>query len=99
MVATASRAALVRAEKMGWCAEPFWGWNRRLAEMALARFEASNHRFAKAVWGGGWTIPYPMERPSNRIDFLDLDVQFIDQVQRYVSTTANRVKRERTASR
>jgi hypothetical protein len=97
-VVTVNRSAVARAEKLGWCAEPFWGWNRRAADQVLARFDASNHRFAQRVWGTAWTIPYPMERPSNRVDFLDLDVQFVDQVQRYVMATTNRLKRERAAA-
>jgi hypothetical protein len=90
-----SRAALNRADKLGWCAEPFWGWTRRPAERALTRFDASNRRFAQRVWGTAWTQPYPLERPSTRVEFLDLDVAAVDQVQRYVVGMTGRIKRER----
>jgi hypothetical protein len=98
-VVVANRAVLARAEKLGWCNEPFWGWSRKSAEKALARFEASNHRFAEAVWGTQWTLPYPLERAANRAEFLELDAHLVDQVQRYVIAGANRVKRERAAAK
>lgn len=90
-VAEASRAALVRVESLGWCADDFWGWTPRAANKTLGRFDASNHRFARTVWGTDWPLAYPLERPSTQVDFLDLDVQVVDQVHEYVVTTARRI--------
>lgn len=92
-VAAVSRSGLERAAKLGWCADEFWGWTRRTATKALGRFDASNHRFAKAVWGTDWPLPYPLDRPCSRVDFLDLDAEVTDQVQRYVVGMAARTAR------
>ncbi len=89
-VVEASRAALVRADKLGWCADDFWGWTPRAANMTLARFDASNHRFARAVWSTDWPLAYPLGRASTQLDFLDLDVPVVDQVHQYVVTMARR---------
>lgn len=97
-VAAASLSGLSRAEKLGWCADRFWGWTPRAAEKTLARFDASNHRFAKAVWGTDWTLPYPLERPCTQMDVLDLDFSVLDQVHRYVMGMADKVARERRAA-
>ena len=98
-VAAASRSGLTRAEKLGWCADEFWGWTPRAAKKALARFDASNHRFARAVWSTDWPEAYPLERACTQADFLDLDVQVVDQVQRYVVGMAGRVAGQLEAAR
>jgi hypothetical protein len=90
-VVAASRAGLSRVEKLGWCVDDFWGWTPRATKKVLGRFDASNHRFAKAVWGTDWPLAYPLERPGNQVDFLDLDIQTIDQVHHYVVSMAGRV--------
>jgi hypothetical protein len=90
-VTALSRTALARAESMGWCADPFWGWTADTAERAAERFEASNDRFAQEVWGTDWPLPAVVDRPNTQIDFLDLDYQDVDQIQHYVLMTANRV--------
>jgi hypothetical protein len=90
-VVAASRAGLARAEKLGWCADDFWGWTPRAANKVLARFDASNHRFARAVWGTDWPLAYPLERPNTQLDFLDLDIQVVDQVHDYVVSMAGRL--------
>lgn len=97
-VAAASLSGLSRADKLGWCADRFWGWTPRAAEKTLARFDASNHRFANAVWGTDWTLPYPLERPCTQVDVLDLDFTVVDQVHRYVIGMADKVARERRAA-
>lgn len=96
-VATATTAGLSRAHKLGWCDDRFWGWTPRSVERALARFDGSNHRFAQAVWGTAWTLPYPVERPCTQLDFQDLDFAVTDQVHRYVMGMANKVAHERKA--
>lgn len=90
-VVAASRVALARAERLGWCADAFWGWTPRAATKALGRFDASNHRFAKAVWGTDWPLAYPLERESTQADFLDLDIQTVDAIHHYVMSTAARL--------
>lgn len=84
-----NNAALVRADKLGWCGNDFWGWTPKSAAKALARYDASNHRFARAVWGTDWPLPYPLGRPSTQVDFLDLDAPTVDQVYRYVVETTH----------
>lgn len=91
--AAVSRSGLTRAAKLGWCADEFWGWTTRTATKAVARFEASNDRFAHVVWGTDWPLPYPVDRPCTQVDFLDLDAEVIDQVQRYVVSMAARTAR------
>lgn len=98
-VAAASRAGLARAARLGWCADPFWGWTAAAAEKAIGHFGAANNRFARSVWGTDWTLGYPIERPSTRVEFLDLDFQVVDQVQRYVVELADKVARERRVAR
>ncbi len=98
-VAAARRAGLARAEKLGWCADPFWGWTAAAAERAIGHFDAANHRFARTVWGTDWTLGYPIERRSTRVDFLDLDFQLVDQVQRYIVALADKVARDRRLAR
>jgi hypothetical protein len=90
-VAAISRTALTRAEGMGWCTPPFWGWTAETAERAVARFAASNERFAHEVWDADWPLAAPVEQPNTQVDFLDLDFQVVDQIQHYVLTTATRV--------
>lgn len=87
----ASRSALVRAQQLGWCRDDFWGWTTRPAGEAVARFDAGNHRFARAVWGTDWTIPYPLERACSQTDILDLGVHVIDAIYEFVNDTADRV--------
>lgn len=94
----ASHSGLARADKAGWCADEFWGWTRRSAKKARARFDASNDRFARAVWGTDWPLPYPLDRPCTQLDFLDLDAEVIDQVQRYVVSMVARVARNLQAA-
>jgi hypothetical protein len=93
-VAAASRAALSRVEKVGWCADEFWGWTSRAAGKVLGRFDASNHRFARTVWGTDWPLAYPLDRAGTQLDFLDLEVPVIDQVHRYVVSMASRLAAE-----
>jgi hypothetical protein len=90
-IAAASRVALTRADRLDWCGNTFWGFTRRAAEKVLARYEVSNHRFARAVWGTDWMLPYPLERACTQVNFLDLDVQVIDQVHRFVLAMAEEV--------
>ncbi|MGI8701252.1 MAG: hypothetical protein ACR2JU_08610 [Nocardioidaceae bacterium] len=97
-VAAASVSGLSRAQKLGWCDDQFWGWTPRSVEQALARYDASNHRFASTVWGTDWTLPYPVDRPCTQADFLDLDFAVVDQVHRYVIGMAAKVARERKAA-
>lgn len=97
-VAAASLSGLSRAQKLGWCSDRFWGWTPVAAEKALDRFDASNQRFANAIWGTAWTVPYPVERPCTQAEFLDLDFPVVDQVQRYVMSMADKVSRERKAA-
>ena len=96
-VPAASLSGLSRAQKLGWCAHSFWGWTPPAVERALGRFEASNDRFAQAVWGTDWPLPYPVDRPCTQADFLDLDFSVVDQVHRYVVSMADKVVRERKA--
>lgn len=96
-VPAASLSGLSRAQKLGWCADRFWGWTPRAVEKALGRFDASNNRFAQAVWGTDWTLTYPVERPCTQVDFLDLDFPVVDQIHRYVMSMADKVARERKA--
>jgi hypothetical protein len=93
-IAAASRVALTRADRLDWCGNTFWGFTRRAAEKVLARYEVSNHRFARAVWGTDWTLPYPLERACTQVDFLDLDVKVIDQVHRFVLAMAEKVSHD-----
>jgi hypothetical protein len=93
-VAGASRAALSRAEKLGWCADEFWGWTPRAVTKVLGRFDASNHRFARTVWGTDWPLAYPVERAGTQLDFLDLEVPVIDAIHDYVVSTAGRLAAE-----
>jgi hypothetical protein len=90
-VATASRVALTRAARLGWCNDEFWGWTARAADKALARFDASNRRFAATVWQGEWAIPYPVDRPCTQVDFLDLDPPTVELIHDYVVSTTGRV--------
>jgi len=90
-VAAMSKAALTRADHMGWCARPFWGWTTSSAQRAADRFASSNHRFATEIWGTDWPLPVEVDRPCTQIDFLDLDFEVVDQIQNYVLNTANRV--------
>lgn len=90
-VVSASRAAMVRAEKQGWCARPFWGWTSETAERAIARFDSSNDRFAQVVWGTEWPLGYPLDRPNRQLDLLDLDPELIEHVHQYVVTIGDRL--------
>lgn len=96
-VPAASLSGLSRAQKLGWCADGFWGWTPRAVEKAVTRFDESNQRFARAVWGTAWTLPYPVDRPCTQVDFLDLDFPVVDQVHRYVMSMADKVVRGRKA--
>ena len=87
----ATRTALLRAEKLGWCAEAFWGWTPAAAAEAVAHVDPSNQRFARAVWGTDWPLAYPLDREGNQQDFLDLDLKTVDQVHRYVMSIAEKV--------
>lgn len=88
-----NRAAMERSDTLGWLGNDFWGWTPKSATKAVAMYDASNHRFAKAVWGTDWPIPYPLEWPSNQIDFLDLDPPTVDQIYRYVVETTEKLTR------
>lgn len=97
-VAAASLSGLARAQKLGWCDDSFWGWTPRAVEKALARFDASNQRFARAVWGTDWQLPYPLDRQCTQGNVLDLDFPVVDQVHRYVMSMADKVAHERKAA-
>lgn len=90
-VASASRAGLARAQRHGWCEGEFWGWTARVAGKAIARFAPSNERFAAAVWGTGWPLPYPDLRPNTQVDLLDLEPETIERILQYVAAMTTRV--------
>ena len=90
-VAALSRTALSRAEGLGWCMDPFWGWTSEAAALAAERFENSNNRFAREVWGTDWPIALPVDQVNTQIDFLDLDFQVVHEIEHFVLVTANRV--------
>jgi hypothetical protein len=84
------RIAAREAKGVGWCDDPFWGWSPALAARAAQRLEPSNQRFAHAVWGTGWPLAMPVDRPRVQTNLLRLPPAELERVHVFVLALARR---------
>lgn len=93
------RLASSRARNNGWCEQKFWGWEPDDAARVAARLADSNRRFAHAVWGTDWPMPLPIDKPRTAVDLVDLPLEQVAHVERYVNALGRRYVEMRTGLR
>lgn len=62
----------------------FWGWTHEQAARWAARYAPSNETFARAAWGGSWTVAAPVDRDREVAELVELDPMSVNQVHRYL---------------
>lgn len=93
------RLASSRARNNEWCEEKFWGWQPEDAARVAAKLADSNQRFATAVWGTDWPMPLPVDKPRTAVDLVDLPLEQVAHVERYVNALGRRYVEMRTGLR